>query len=362
VGTDILTVTVVGKTDTSLVYTGDTSGQYSDSIELSAILTETETGTPIVGETIEFTLGTQTVTAVTDGDGIATVSLTITQGAGTYSVDAEYAGNSQYESASDSQAFTIVKENAIVDYIGDGVVCANNYATFKAQLTEIDDGSPGDVSGKTIVFELTTTDGTLLKTITAVTDASGVATSDPVLMDVSSQLYDIVTYVEENPYYSVEEDRSVFVVYDPCAGFVIGFGCIRPGSSNSEPGDSLPGMTGCHKAIFGFYVKYVNGESTPRGRLCFHYCRGDFHLRSSSMDWLVIMEDDLAKFQGHATIRGMSGTYTFRVDVHDGSFWCGGNPGRFILKVWAPGADPDEDSPVYQASGNVWGLAEVITY
>jgi hypothetical protein len=114
--------------------------------------------------------------------------------------------------------------------------------------------------------------------------------------------------------------------------------------------DLLPGLDGTSKANFGFVVKYENGSSTvPGGQLEFHYNVGDFHLHSTGMEWLVVTNDNWAKFQGMAQIKNAAGEYPFRVDARDG------DPDRFVIKIWAPGANPDLDEPIYKASGNVEG-------
>ena len=61
--------------ETELSYTGDTMGVYSDPVILEASLTNSLTGSPVVGKSIEFTVGTQTATAVTDKKGLASATL-----------------------------------------------------------------------------------------------------------------------------------------------------------------------------------------------------------------------------------------------------------------------------------------------
>ncbi|MBI4012239.1 MAG: hypothetical protein HY359_08040 [Candidatus Rokubacteria bacterium] len=61
------------------------------------------------------------------------------------------------------------------------------------------------------------------------------------------------------------------------------------------------------------------------------------------------------KFQGSATIGGLNGLYPFRVDARDGDAGGGNQPDRFIIKIYAPGANPDNAAPIYKASGDVEG-------
>ena len=74
-------------------------------------------------------------------------------------------------------------------------------------------------------------------------------------------------------------------------------------------------------------------------------------MKSTDMEWLVVTNSNWARFQGTATIDGLAGLHSFRVDARDSD-----NLGdRFVIKVWAPGDDPDRDEPVYKASGDVEG-------
>jgi hypothetical protein len=143
---------------------------------------------------------------------------------------------------------------------------------------------------------------------------------------------------------------AFLVVYDPSAGFATGGGWFVPGGGTSDPGDLLPGLDGSSKANFGFVVKYQSGASTvPGGNLEFHYNVAKFHLKSTGMEWLVVTNNNWAKFSGVARIDGASGDYPFRVDARDDAV------DRFVIKIWAPGANPDTDSPIYKASGDVEG-------
>ncbi len=81
----------------------------------------------------------------------------------------------------------------------------------------------------------------------------------------------------------------------------------------------------------------------------FHYRVGGFHLHSTEMEWLVVTNQNWAKFQGEATIDGLTGEFLFRVDARDG------DPDRFVIKVYPVGGDPDVDEPVYTASGDLGG-------
>jgi len=43
------------------------------------------------------------------------------------------------------------------------------------------------------------------------------------------------------------------------------------------------------------------------------------------------------------------------VDARDGDSAGGSLADRFVIKIWAPGANPDVDEPLYKASGDLEG-------
>jgi hypothetical protein len=151
----------------------------------------------------------------------------------------------------------------------------------------------------------------------------------------------------------------LLVVYDPSGGFATGGGWLVPGSATSDTGDALPGLDSSSKANFGFVVKYQNGSSTvPAGNLQFDYNVGSFHLKSAAMQWLVVTNQNMAQFQGTATVNGSSATYPFSVQARDGDPT--GQPDRFVIKIYPAGSDPNTTTPLYKASGDVQGGSIVI--
>ena len=188
---------------------------------------------------------------------------------------------------------------------------------------------------------------------------SGSTLSATIGTSLSPGVYSVCVRAEDGAGNWSAVSCAFLVVYDPTGGYATGGGWLVPGSSTSDPGDLLPGLDGTSKANFGFVVKYQSGSATvPGGNLEFHYNVGRFHLSSTEMEWLVVTNANWAKFQGTATISGASGVYPFRVDARDTDKL--GQPDRFVIKIWAPGADPDATSPIYKASGDVLGGQVVI--
>jgi hypothetical protein len=169
--------TVVAPTPTTTTYTGDLAQDYHDVANLSATLVLKGTSIPVVGQTISFTLGTQGCGPVsTNAAGVASCTITLNQvptagGGGPYTVTASFAGSGNYQSSSDSKAFTITKEETATKYTGPTVIANNVPTTFSAVLKE-DGVTP--ISGRTIKITLGA-GGTAQNCTTGLTDTTGSA-------------------------------------------------------------------------------------------------------------------------------------------------------------------------------------------
>jgi len=104
-GLSTMQVTVVQRTST-ISYTGPTSANSSKTITLSATVVD-DLGQAVVGKIVVFTLGAQTISAMTNGSGVASVPLKLNQKHGSYTVSAAFAGDSKYVGSSTSQTFTL---------------------------------------------------------------------------------------------------------------------------------------------------------------------------------------------------------------------------------------------------------------
>jgi len=102
---DTVQVTVL-KRGTSLTYTGPVQALPNKRVGLTASLTDS-LGQPVVGATITFTIGTQSMSAITNGSGVATASLALNQKVGTYPLSATFTGDSRYLGSSAATTFKI---------------------------------------------------------------------------------------------------------------------------------------------------------------------------------------------------------------------------------------------------------------
>jgi PKD repeat protein len=105
VGTSTQTTTIAAR-ETSLAYMGDNHGLPNSWVNLSAMVVD-ELGEPVVGRTVDLTLGSQSISAKTNGLGVASIALKLAQGVGNYTLTASFAGDTHYLSDSDSVSFRI---------------------------------------------------------------------------------------------------------------------------------------------------------------------------------------------------------------------------------------------------------------
>jgi PKD repeat protein len=160
----------INQEPTHLAYGGPGTAIYHHPFTASATLTDASGGAPIAGETVSFTVGSDTCSAATDGSGLASCSITPSQAAGSYTIQASFAGDADYLASSDSAPFSITKEATTLSYDGPAQV-ANDYpATLSGTLKE-DLGTP--IAGRTVTFTLGS--GSSAQTCSGVTGATGQA-------------------------------------------------------------------------------------------------------------------------------------------------------------------------------------------
>lgn len=156
------------KVAADLAYSGDTSGDYNDSVSLAADLTVQGTSVPIPSAPVTLSLGSQSCSATTDASGHVACTITISQHPGTYTAGASFAGDTAYDSASSAGAnnFTVNQEESQLAYTGATSSHYHDSFTASATLTDPDGGAP--IGGKTVTFTLNGVD-----TCNAATDSSG---------------------------------------------------------------------------------------------------------------------------------------------------------------------------------------------
>jgi len=150
----------------SLLYTGGTRAQYSDPIELAALLSD-PTGEPVTGQTLSFSFGGQAYTAATDATGIARVAATATMSPAELPVIVDFAGGSDLPALRATRTVTVEREDVLLEYTAKTLLGTAVPQPVSARLRDPDSLAP--IAGRTVTFSA----GTV--TATAVTDANGVA-------------------------------------------------------------------------------------------------------------------------------------------------------------------------------------------
>ena len=316
-----------------LVYSGVTSGPYSDPAVLTATLTDSVTGLPITGAGVTFTLGTQTATATTSTlipAGIASTSLKVTQQPGTVAFLAAWGGNNTYGSvtATTPTTFTIVKESATVSTSSSNpraltITTAGTAAAFtlSATVRETPDGSPGDITKITAVaFSLNGVAGGnapgCIATGAGLTrnTSSGVLTAKcTVPVGTPINVYD-VTVTTTSAYYTGAADDSL-VVYDPKASGASGGGTL---SGAALPPNTIasfsfliqPSNNGGAKGKFLYVLTTYGTNGLPVSQAV---------LKGNSISTLAVSKTAFpyaAFVTGKATLNGV-GNYAFSFTAQD---------------------------------------------
>ena len=152
-----------------------TTADYNDATQVQAQLTTD--GAVLPSKTVTFVLGSgvgaPTCSALTDGSGNATCTLTPNQPAGPLTLAASFAGDPFYVPAPASTTFTVTKEQDTLAFTATSpTVIANGHpVTFSAVLKE-DGVTP--IAGRAVAITLGS--GLGAQTCTGTTDATGTAT------------------------------------------------------------------------------------------------------------------------------------------------------------------------------------------
>jgi PKD repeat protein len=218
-----ITVNQVAKA-TATTYTGPATVQYSDPVALSGKLTDTSV-TPnagVAGKQLDFTLGTQTTSAgPTSTAGTASKALTVTGTPGATIVKSAFAGDASYLASSDSDPFTITREDCTLTYSGDIDVPATVSTTLAADLGELD-STLGNRAGKTVTFTVTGASDPTVRTLTAVTDANGHASVKTTLLADSYGV--AVSFTGDVFYTACSTSQDIVVTIEAATAKVTGGG------------------------------------------------------------------------------------------------------------------------------------------
>ncbi len=224
-GSDGTVTQAVDKARTTLRYDGPTSADYHDVANLAATLTRTDDGRSIAGKTIDFSMGSEHCSAVTDGTGRATCPVTPIEPAGPFTVSAVFAGDGDDLASNDSMAFQVTKEETTTTYTGPTVIAQGHPVSLSGQLLE--DGTV-PIAGRSLTLTLGSGAGSQ-SCATPPTSASGDASCtvssvsvglgpEPVEASFAGDAYYLPSADAQDAIVFAFPDRGVFVLGDGSAG------------------------------------------------------------------------------------------------------------------------------------------------
>ena len=192
----------INQAATSLAYNGDIVGTYAASTTLKGTLTATTSGAPLAGEQVSFTLGTQSCSALTDPTGNATCTITLSQPSGAYTVDANFAGDTDNLASSASTPYTLKPAATLVTYTGATSGTYGQSVTLSGSLT---DNSGNPQVGQTLQLAVGG------ESCSAPTDATGTAACKVIPGD-SPGTYTATAAFAGNADYAAGSDGAAFVL------------------------------------------------------------------------------------------------------------------------------------------------------
>ena len=158
-------------TEPTTLTVNSTSGAYNSPTTISGVLTDANTGLPVSGEPVVFTVGTQTCTGQTDATGTASCSITPSEASGAYPISGSFTGDSSQPvpltESTNSGTLTVTLANTSLTYTGPTSSTNGQPITLSGNLTT--NGTP--LSGQPVT--LTLGSGGSSQTCSGTTDSLG---------------------------------------------------------------------------------------------------------------------------------------------------------------------------------------------
>ena len=270
-GKCIVVAYTVLRRPTTLVYSGVSTAEYSDPAALRATLRDGLSSAPLAGKLVSFTIGSQSASGTTDSAGLAQATIVLNQAAALTSVVSSFAGDDLYLPSTDSDPFTIDKEDLTLAYTGDTLVGLGTTPNLAAHATQEADGFPGDLSLATVQFSLTPTltasPFSYLASLNAAGDGSVAAVGLPV------DLWSIALAVPAaNGYWEGTGPGAELVVFDPG-------GRVEGGAS---------GLDSAGRRVWLELNGRYQGD-TPRGNVQLR--SSTWRFKGDDYAWLVVVGD-----------------------------------------------------------------------
>ncbi|HWZ41828.1 MAG TPA: Ig-like domain-containing protein, partial [Candidatus Saccharimonadales bacterium] len=155
-----------GAAATRMIYVGQNTTTFGDLLRLAVLLTD-GAGVPLANRTISFSSASQTFTATTDSNGLASQTASLEAGQTAFTVN--FAGDQSFQAVQLSTSVTVLRAPTLLRYTGPTLVSSSGALTATAVLTDAQGRTA--IAGRTLSFSLGGS------TASAVTDVNGMATA-----------------------------------------------------------------------------------------------------------------------------------------------------------------------------------------
>ena len=192
--TTTVAINTIPTTIPTTIIVAPVSGLNGKTVNLIATLTDSDSN-PVSGASVQFNVNGTIIGSVnTDTNGIATLSYTITQTSGTYTILANYFGNNTYAASSNTNKLDVnfTPTNVIVN-----ALTGNKGETVNLTATLTDTEHQLAISGETIKFLI---NGNLVGS--AVTNSNGIATLPYTITQNGGYYYIDAVFAGDNIYNS----------------------------------------------------------------------------------------------------------------------------------------------------------------
>jgi len=312
-----MSVTVTGipeELPTELTLDFPLSVQYSDMLSGKATLTSE--GESLEEKEIEFGCMLPIEIVTTDEDGISYSSpYKVEEASGEYKnpICVNFYGDDLYLPSYSEEYIEIEKEDAALIYTGDTLTETGSDTTLSCNITQEDDGYPGDITlAGPVTFTLTTKEG-FSEAYTADVDTDGMATVD---IELPVGLYSVVATIDSDYYILDASKKELLAVYDPQGPHITGGGWFIPEGKEE-------------KVNFSFEVKYKKDEDL-KGNLKVTDDNTGKDYNAVDFNYMVVVGSK-AYLSGNIAIDN-EGSYPFTAVIEDS-----GSPGsgsdRFSIDI-----------------------------
>lgn len=187
------------------------TGDFHDPTTVSGVLHDS-TGQVVANEPISFVLNhAESCTGITDTAGTASCSLIPNEPAGTYPLDATFAGDSAKHlvAASATTTFAVTAEQTALSYTGPTAAISGHAIALSARLGTDDPTAGSPIVAKTVEFTVGT--GATTQTCSATTDANGAASCTVTLNQSAGPVPVSATFAGDTAYLAATAPGTISV-------------------------------------------------------------------------------------------------------------------------------------------------------